>query len=102
MLTRGGIPRCGIQFRNPGRAETECAPRDVQRGEELGGVGEVLEEGNDAMCVFKVVCVLWKKGKGKSRPVIVSNNVFLVSFGHNVLCVKLNHQPSKYFDEYNC
>lgn len=51
------------QFRNTGRAETESAPRDVQRGEELGGVGEVLEEGNDAMCVFKVVCVLWKKRK---------------------------------------
>lgn len=66
MLTRGGIPCLHPQFRNTGRAETECAPRDVQRGEELGGVGEVLEEGIDA----KVVCVLWKKGK--SRPVIVS------------------------------
>lgn len=66
--------------RNTGRAETECAPRDVRRWEELGGVGEVLEEGNDAMWVFKVVCMLWKKGKGKSGPVIVSNSVFLVSF----------------------
>lgn len=85
------------QFRNTGRAETECSPRDVQRGEELGGVGEVLEEGNGATCVFKVVCVLWKKVKSKSRPVIVSNSVFLVLFWPQCVVCKTESSAIKVF-----